>query len=204
MSQPVLRNRSLALLALIPLVVSMSGCALVVPWRLIAGDWREGAPRNPDLFRAVPDDTLRSAATKTLADLNDQDAGVTTSRIIQQEGGVVWLGSRQMPDYADPMAIASPSVFPLALRISWETDGLTRIAVQAETWQYPFRVTWMDGYDATSSIVPGTSFTRLRGPADPRTADAARRMREESEVLHQRLMTQVTERFRTQLVEVAR
>jgi|GEM_PF-3582763 len=204
MSKSFLSSRCMALLACTALLGVTGGCALVVPWRLIAGDWREGAPRSPDLVRAVPDDLVRAAATKTLADLNDQDAGVVTSRIVQQPGAVVWLGSRPMPDYADPQAIASPSAFPLAIRISWETDGLTRTSVQAEAWQYPYRVTWMDGYDASESIVPGNAFTRLRGPADPRTADSARRMREESDSLRQRLVAQVTDRFRTQLVEVAR
>ena len=182
----------------------LGGCALVVPWRLVAGDWREGPNRDPMIFRAVSEDQARAAATKTLADLNDQDAGVTLSRLVQQPGGVVWLGSRPMPDYADPHAIASPSVFPLAIRIGWDTDALTRTSVQAQAWQTPYRVTWMDTYDATESLFPGASFATVRGPADPRTAEAARRMREESETLRQRLEIQVSERFRTQLMEVAR
>lgn len=177
MASPLKRSLLVALGA----TLALSGCAVLVPWRLAMGEWRDGLPHDRLVFRPVSDQVATQAASMTLVGLRERAFGLKDVRVFPaSSASVLMLASLpfappRLPEVEDAARYYEGAVLPVFLEIRWTRGLLLRFEPRARIVRSPFKATWSQIYDATGSADAGPAFLAQRA-SDLRSAEDARQM----------------------------
>lgn len=171
----------LRILPLTALMMSLNACALVIPWQMAWGGWREGIPHDPLIYQGLTDTLSRQAASGALIGLREKPFRLKDVKVMPGPASDSVLLMASLPfeppksHAEDDEAYYKDAVLPVFVKVRWVNGSLTHYDVNARIIRTPFHANWVEVYDATGSAEAAPAFL-MRRSSDLRSADEARQM----------------------------
>lgn len=186
----------LRILPLMALMLSLNACALVIPWQMAFGGWKEAIPHDPLIYQGLSDALSRQAASGALIGLREKPFRLKDVKVISGPASDSVMLMASLP-FEPPMSqredeedYYKDAVLPVFVKVRWVNASLTHYDVSARIIRTPFHSNWVEVYDATGSAEATPAFL-MRRASDLRSADEARQMDATMDVLCKQLVETV-------------